>query len=345
MKYRAVSKLFEKTHTRSEIAEFFLSTSAHPEMVMKVLIEEKHMARLRRQARAMSPAAVPPSVPWRHVLRTAFILSLAMFLSCAVAHNNRGPGLSRALAADGPAAPDINIEPMEGALGAAWTTIKAALAGEPLPPEIADSFIGRLSRGDWAGIALIDSAGEVKALARDDGYEAMSEWVARLGGMEKENLALREFMDALQKTQATKKIYLEINLAENLLYVKMGPKTLYRFPVVTGKGYTSRESGRRRGFATPRGILNVKKKEVNPIWMPPAWNWTERGEEVPEFRYAVRGHLGRYRLNLGGGYGIHGTHNGRIKPGKYSHGCIRMNAKNLETVFKMSDVGTEVYIY
>jgi hypothetical protein len=345
MKYRAVSKLFEKTHTPSEIAEFFLSTGAHPEMVMKVLIEERRMAALRGQARAMSPAAVPPSVPWRHVIRTAFILSMAMFLSCAVAHNSRDPVAASAIAADDAAAAGANIERAQGALGAAWTTIKRTIAGEPLPPTVANSFVGRLARGDWAGIALVDSEGRVRALARDQGYDAMSQWMERLHGMEKENLALRQFMEDLRQTQDSKKIYLEINLTENLLYVKMGTETLYEFPVVTGKGYTPRESGRRRWFATPRGILSVQKKEKNPVWRPPAWNWTEKGEEVPDVRPPVYGHLGRYRLNLGDGYGIHGTANGRIKPGKYSHGCIRMNARDLETAYKMSDVGTQVYIY
>jgi lipoprotein-anchoring transpeptidase ErfK/SrfK len=89
----------------------------------------------------------------------------------------------------------------------------------------------------------------------------------------------------------------------------------------------------------------VKRKERHPVWYPPSWHWSERGREVPERRYAIRGVLGKYRLNLGHSYGIHGTRSGRIRPGKYSHGCIRMNRKDLQIVYKLTDVGTEVYIY
>ena len=136
------------------------------------------------------------------------------------------------------------------------------------------------------------------------------------------------------------------NLEDNRLKVKLGATTMYEFPIVSGKGYTPRELGRGGRFATPRGILRVEKKEVDPVWYPPDWHWTERGLTPPASgRNGVRGHLGKYRLNLGQGYGIHGTTSGRIQPGKYSHGCIRMNATDLETVFKLTDVGTEVFIY
>jgi hypothetical protein len=346
MKHQAAARVFEKSHTRSEIANFFLSPSQHPEMVLNVLIEDRRRAQERRRlARAFSPRAARSS--WRLPLRTGVMLCVVMFLSCAVAPNHSYKGIAVPVPSLETAFgnPGQDVVPVQAAMMDMWNAARAMVSGSPLPRELAESFAGRLMRGDWSGIALIGGEGEVKALARGETYARVSEWITRYHGVEEENNFLRQAMEKLRMTQDSKKVYLEINLTDNRLYVKMGPNTLYDFPVVTGKGYTSRESGRSRVFATPRGILSVKKKEVDPIWMPPAWNWTEKGLEVPAVRYAVRGHLGKYRLNLGDGYGIHGTSNGHIRPGKYSHGCIRMNAKDLETVFKITDVGTEVYVY
>jgi hypothetical protein len=79
--------------------------------------------------------------------------------------------------------------------------------------------------------------------------------------------------------------------------------------------------------------------------LPPAWHWTERGLEPPAYRPAVRGALGKYRLLFPDAIGIHGTAGTTIRPGKYSHGCIRMNAKDLKIVFDLCDIGTELYVY
>lgn len=145
-------------------------------------------------------------------------------------------------------------------------------------------------------------------------------------------------------------IYLEINLDANELYIKMGTQILYSFPVVTGKGPTRLPAtGRIRNFDTPRGVFEIIAKEKNPVWYKPDWYWLEKGKPVPKNltleERAVPGYLGKYRLHLGGGYSIHGTKGGIINPGKYSHGCIRMNEKDLEKVWDMTEVGTKVIIY
>jgi len=58
-----------------------------------------------------------------------------------------------------------------------------------------------------------------------------------------------------------------------------------------------------------------------------------------------KGVLGNNRLYLGDGYGIHGTNNPRSIGTSVSHGCIRMRNEDIETLFRIVDVGTPVYIY
>jgi hypothetical protein len=58
-----------------------------------------------------------------------------------------------------------------------------------------------------------------------------------------------------------------------------------------------------------------------------------------------KGVLGNNRLYLGDGYGIHGTNNPGSIGTSVSHGCIRMRNEDIETLFRIVDVGTPVYIY
>ncbi len=168
--------------------------------------------------------------------------------------------------------------------------------------------------------------------------------------IQEENFRLRQAMQALRPVVDSQEVYLELDLENNRLSVKMGTDTLYDFPVVSGKGETRlRYTGEERDFSTPLGIREIRAKEVDPVWYRPNWFWLEQGEPVPEDLAredrAVPGALGKYRLYLGEGYSIHGTASGRIRPGHYSHGCVRMNAADLEKVWKLTKEGTRVFIY
>ena len=55
--------------------------------------------------------------------------------------------------------------------------------------------------------------------------------------------------------------------------------------------------------------------------------------------------LGRYRLNLGDGYALHGTQATSQLGRSVSHGCVRLADDDLEKLYKMSKVGDEVIIY
>lgn len=55
--------------------------------------------------------------------------------------------------------------------------------------------------------------------------------------------------------------------------------------------------------------------------------------------------LGRYRLNIGNGYAIHGTMVTGQLGRSVSHGCVRLGDADIETLYKMSKAGDEVIIY
>lgn len=55
--------------------------------------------------------------------------------------------------------------------------------------------------------------------------------------------------------------------------------------------------------------------------------------------------LGKYRLNLGGGYGIHGTMYPDQLGRSVTHGCVRLGDADIERLFAMAQVGDQVLIY
>jgi lipoprotein-anchoring transpeptidase ErfK/SrfK len=55
--------------------------------------------------------------------------------------------------------------------------------------------------------------------------------------------------------------------------------------------------------------------------------------------------LGKYRLNLGDGYAIHGTDQPDQLGQSVSHGCIRLGDADIEKLYSMANVGDTVIIY
>jgi lipoprotein-anchoring transpeptidase ErfK/SrfK len=69
---------------------------------------------------------------------------------------------------------------------------------------------------------------------------------------------------------------------------------------------------------------------------------------VPPFGTNQRrylGTLGTRRLDLGDGYGIHGTDEPKSVGSSVSHGCVRMLNQDVEKLYPMVPIGTAVYIY
>jgi len=57
------------------------------------------------------------------------------------------------------------------------------------------------------------------------------------------------------------------------------------------------------------------------------------------------GVLGTFRLNLGDGYGLHGTNEPQSIGHSVSHGCVRLRNEDIETLYNIVPLGTTVYIY
>lgn len=69
---------------------------------------------------------------------------------------------------------------------------------------------------------------------------------------------------------------------------------------------------------------------------------------IPPFGTTARryaGVLGTRRLELGDGYGIHGTDAPESIGRSVSHGCVRMLNEDIERLYPMVPIGTPVYIY
>lgn len=143
--------------------------------------------------------------------------------------------------------------------------------------------------------------------------------------------------------------HIAVALRENKLYLMEGNDAIRTMTVASGSGRKMHRYGHDFDFSTPPGRYVVTRKETDPVWIAPDWNWYEKGQDVPDTLSlqdrTFRGHLGKYRLMLKDGIGIHGT-NELNSIGRYvTHGCIRVGAKDLEILFNAVDSGTPVYIY
>ncbi|HNW93128.1 MAG TPA: L,D-transpeptidase [bacterium] len=140
--------------------------------------------------------------------------------------------------------------------------------------------------------------------------------------------------------------YLTVDLDNNEVRVMRDGNVIHRASCAHGKGRVQ-QRGRWFDFTTPVGRRTVINKEVDPVWLRPDWVWLERGDSVPRMtreQREVRGALGKYRLQTGEGYDIHGI-DGPVLPGEFTHGCVRLKEEDLAAVYRFIDVGAPVYIY
>jgi lipoprotein-anchoring transpeptidase ErfK/SrfK len=76
-------------------------------------------------------------------------------------------------------------------------------------------------------------------------------------------------------------------------------------------------------------------KADNKIVVPPF------GTNQRKYKWVVGGH----RLNLGDGYGLHGTDEPNSIGHAASHGCVRLRNEDIAYLYSIVPVGTPVYIY
>jgi hypothetical protein len=326
MKYQWAVRALSRNNGHRDVAEFFLYPSFCPDQVMLLLIDKERRSKARMQAESRKKTARKRNRIWlaSTVIFTSVVITL---VSCAVA---AGPGTLS---------------------GGGWADIteRIKLAISPNFKILINAY-EKLNDRNCSGILLMMNDGTLAPLAASRDENSFHANLNAWNDLPEDNKFLKARLDELQKTVDSGDTYIEVDLAKDRLKLKMGTQELYSFPIVSGKGRTYLSSlGRYRSFRTPKGVFEVKKKQKNPVWYKPNWAWYERGLKPPSRlshkQRAVHGVLGEYKIRLGDGYSIHGTRSGRIRPGKRSHGCIRMNAKDLKLVYRMVDVGTRVYIY
>ncbi len=144
--------------------------------------------------------------------------------------------------------------------------------------------------------------------------------------------------------------YVVVDTARNHLSVRRRDEVLLDAVVSTGSGVVLDKPGQASGqwvFDTPRGDFTVQSKLTNPVWVKPDWAFVEEGQEIPK-NAADRvesGVLGEYALGFGKGYFIHGTLYPRLLGKNVTHGCIRLNDDDLQSLYRLATVGTPIMIF
>lgn len=135
-----------------------------------------------------------------------------------------------------------------------------------------------------------------------------------------------------------------INIAEMRLYYypphkKSEPQVVITHPIGIGKV----------GWATPEGVTRIVRRQKDPIWRVPVSvikEHRENGEELERsYGPGPDNPLGRYAFYLDWpSYLIHGTNKPAGVGLRSSHGCIRLFPEDIEQLFDMIPVGTQVRV-
>jgi len=164
-------------------------------------------------------------------------------------------------------------------------------------------------------------------------------------GLNSENAVLKKRLQIV----GPRGLYIIIDTADNILYLKEGIKTSLKATVSAGSGsFLIEPSGTRRWiFDTPRGEFTIESKFVKPAWVKPDWAFIEEGKPIPKNPKdrVELGMLGDYALGFGDGYFIHGTLYTRLLGKNITHGCVRVGDEDLKILYQAATLGTKVYIF
>ncbi len=117
-----------------------------------------------------------------------------------------------------------------------------------------------------------------------------------------------------------------VGLDDFTLLVRVGNEYVCRFRIGTGKDNS-----------TPLGRFRVLRKVPNPQYTDPDGRVIAGG--TPE------NPLGLFWIDLGEGYGIHGTNESESIGRSESRGCVRMHNRDIERLYGMLVTGCEVVIH
>lgn len=164
---------------------------------------------------------------------------------------------------------------------------------------------------------VVEPGETLQAIARK--YSVSWEYMERLNRIKAERMRAGQSLKVIKGPFAA-----VVDLSDYLITIHCHGHYVYRFPVGIGKD-----------GSTPIGTFTVEDKVVNPRYDGPEGSIEPDDPSNP---------IGERWISLGGGYGIHGT----IEPdsiGKSeSRGCIRMLNKDVEIVYDLLTVGSQVVI-
>jgi hypothetical protein len=135
------------------------------------------------------------------------------------------------------------------------------------------------------------------------------------------------------------------------------PPDWHYYEVASARGLLVRHLDRGQPVVLPDGRrLEVRRTLVGVVGADSMFTPTPVGDEIiadgtlfipplgTENR-RVPGELGKYRIDLGGGYALHGTPHSDSIGDAVTHGCIRVGDDHIAWLFEFVPVGTAVYIY
>lgn len=128
-----------------------------------------------------------------------------------------------------------------------------------------------------------------------------------------------------------------VNLAEFRLYhLWMEEDRLRIRPYPIGIGV--------EGWETPEREFAIEAKVKNPAWSAPPSIRRERPDDPPFIPPGPDNPLGEYWLQLGDGYGIHGTNRPFGVGRRVSAGCLRLYPEDIRELFNRVRIGTPVRV-
>ena len=209
------------------------------------------------------------------------------------------------------------------------------------------SIIKRIALLSSVGIVTVVLATELVAylISLDRPNAPSSVKASKLKELISKNQVLRRRIAGL----SPKGVHIILDTPRQILILKDGDRIILQAVVSTGSGNVLKDpNGERQWtFDTPRGEFEVKRKIADPNWIRPDWAFIEEGEDIPKSwkERVEEGVLGKYALAFGNGYFIHGTLYTRLLGRNVTHGCIRVGDEDLETVYRLSRLGTKIYIF
>jgi lipoprotein-anchoring transpeptidase ErfK/SrfK len=173
------------------------------------------------------------------------------------------------------------------------------------------------SHPHYMDACVVQPGDTLEALAKP--YDVTWEYLARLNRVDPARIR------AGQKLKVIKGPFSAIvDLSDFELTVHCHGYYVFRFPVGIG-----------RDGATPLGTFPVRDKVVNPPYDGPEGSFAADDPANP---------IGERWISLGDGYGIHGTIEPDSVGNSESRGCVRMHDKDVEIVYDLLTIGSEVVI-